>query len=351
MPKAWAVVGALGIALGLAALGARGAGQVAAKKAGGDSIEAIDADYRKGLLDLERRRLDRLAKLAERQQKAEAEGTYELLLRHALTEGLHDAAEPVAKKLLESKDVGPQVMMLARLVAISAAADRGAFPESLDQLSAAFKENAGANPAASLPAPARMALLESYYERLVQSDQFDIARKAMTLIRDAARDPAIKDLATSHLRQLDLIGKAAPAIEGTDIDNKPVRLADLKGNVVLVNFWATWCLPCAAQVEAFKEVEARYRARGFRVLGINLDGAAEGNVAPEAALPVVRRFLVDHGVPWPNLMNGKGGRDVAAAYGVAEIPANVLIDRDGKVIHLDLTPANLGKVVARTIGK
>jgi peroxiredoxin len=351
MPKAWTIVGALGVVLGAAALAARGAPQAVAKQAGAESVESIDAEFRKGLAQLERRRLERLAALAEKQGKDEAERTYELYFRHALTEGLHSDAEAAAKRVLARGGVGPQVMMLAQLVKIAAEADRGAFQESLDSLVAAMKANGDARAATTLPAAAKMALLDSYYQRLVQGDQFDIARKAMATVRDNARDPAVKDLAAGHLRQLELIGKPAPAIEGPDVDGRAVKLADLKGNVVLVVFWATWCIPCAEQLEAFKQVEADARAKGFRVLGVNLDGASEAIGRPEAALPAVRRFLLDHGVPWPNLLNGPGPRDYAAAYGVTEIPANVLLDRDGKVIHLDLTPANLARVVARAVGK
>jgi hypothetical protein len=85
MSRAWSIIGTLGVVLGAAALAARGAPQGEPKKAGGDSIEAIDAEYRKGVVQLERRRLEQLAALAERQGKDEAERTYQLYFRHALT--------------------------------------------------------------------------------------------------------------------------------------------------------------------------------------------------------------------------------------------------------------------------
>ena len=67
-------------------------------------------------------------------------------------------------------------------------------------------------------------------------------------------------------------------------------------------------------------------------------------------MPNIRRFLLDNNVRWPNLINGTGTNDYAKAYGVAEIPSNVLIGRDGTVIHLDLSPRkNLATVVAKAV--
>jgi hypothetical protein len=68
-------------------------------------------------------------------------------------------------------------------------------------------------------------------------------------------------------------------------------------------------------------------------------------------MPGVRRFLLTHNVRWPNLVNGEGPQDYAAAYGVTEIPTNVLIGRDGIVGHLDLSRKNLAQVVARAVGR
>ena len=143
-----------------------------------------------------------------------------------------------------------------------------------------------------------------------------------------------------------MIGKPAPAIEGTDLDGKPVSLADLKGNVVLVVFWASWCLPSSAEVAVARSgLRQLHRDRGFRVVGINVDTLQGDRPKLETVLPNVRRFLLDNNVRWPNLINGTGTNDYAKAYGVVDIPSNVLIGRDGTVIHLDLSPRkNLASV-------
>ena len=96
-----------------------------------------------------------------------------------------------------------------------------------------------------LPIPSRVSLLELYYQRLVQADQFELAKKAFRTIQEQSVAPPVKELAASRLKQLDLIGKPAPALAGTDVDGQPVKLADYRGQVVLVVFWATWCVPCA----------------------------------------------------------------------------------------------------------
>jgi hypothetical protein len=97
-------------------------------------------------------------------------------------------------------------------------------------------------------------------------------------------------------------------------------------------------------------LEAAYRGKGFRIVGINLDMMQDGGVSAESVTPNVRRFLVDHNVRWPNLINSPGDRDYAKAYGVTEIPANALIGRDGKILRLDLGGADLEAVLAKALG-
>jgi thiol-disulfide isomerase/thioredoxin len=201
-----------------------------------------------------------------------------------------------------------------------------------------------------LPISSRLTLANIFVERLIQTGHYDVARRALTMIRDSAREPELKSLAEARLRQVDLVGKPAPAIVGTTVDGKPLRLADLKGDVVLVVFWASWCLPNAEQAERLGVFEASHRGKGFRIVGINLDAMQDGGVPAESVMPNVRRFLVDHNVRWPNLVNGPGDRDYARAFGVTEIPANTLIGRDGTVLRLDISEADLEAALAKALG-
>jgi thiol-disulfide isomerase/thioredoxin len=320
----------------------------------GTTIQSINDDYNSQLLQLERTRLERLAQLAGAQEPAEATATYELLFRLALANNLFREAEPVAEKVLKSVAKSPMLVFLAQTLNIIAEADRGAYEESLADLRMAICETAdrkdgGPGQAPLLDTPALLAICEAYYQRLLQGDQLDIARRAFRLIQSDAENAAVKGYCTGRLKQLEMIGKNAPAIEGTDLDGKPVSLAGLKGNVVLVVFWASWCLPSASEINWLDSVYDKYRDRGLRILGINVDVPASGGMSPETLMPNIKRFLLDHNVRWPNLINGAGERDYARHYGVSDIPANFLVARDGTIIHLDLGRKNLASAIAKTV--
>ncbi len=197
----------------------------------------------------------------------------------------------------------------------------------------------------------RLSLVETYYQKLLQADQFDIARRAFRLIRDKARDPATRGLAADRLARLEMIGQPAPPIVGRDIDGRPVRLEDLRGDVVLVVFWASWCLPCAAEAEELKALASKYRDRGLRILGINVDSLQDQGLDRAEILPHVRRFLVDHDIDWPNAINAPGDEDIARTYKVEEIPANFLVGRDGTLLHADLSGSHLEEVVSRALAR
>jgi len=320
----------------------------------GATLQSINDDYNRQLLQLERQRLERLGQLAARQAAKDADETYERLFRLAVANNLFREAEPAAQQALKSSNTSPVVVFLARTIDIIASADRGAYDESVTELRGLLdttpaRTRPGVAAAVSLDTSALLAICEAYYQRLIQGDQFETARNAFRLVLNESDNPAVKGFCSSRLNQLDMIGKPAPAIQGTDLDGKPVSLAELKGNVVLVVFWASWCLPSSAEVAWLDQVYNTYQKRGFRVLGINVDALQNDGPKLETVMPNIRRFLVDHNVRWPNLVNGAGAHDYARAYGVAEIPSNVLIGRDGNVVHLDLSRKNLDQVVARSI--
>lgn len=349
--KSWVTVG--GLAAILAFSGARPVG--AQEKA--DSLEAINADFEKGYKALETTKLERLAKLAASQPKDQANATYELLFHTAIGAGMYAEAEPFAKQVLKAKTYNAPTGWLAVFVAMLGEAKRGAFEDSLATLDSVIHANqeAKANEPENrlnvvVPEAQRITLIDAYYQILVQADQFEIARKAMALIQKKTESNAIKRMVTNRLKQLELVGKAAPAIQAADLDGKPVKLEELKGHPVLLAFWTTWSLTSAEELDWFQRVAREKYDQGLRVITINVDAMEEG-VNPSAITSGIHKFALDHHFRWPVIVDKPGPASIAAHYGVSEIPSSVLIGKDGKVAHLDLRRSNLEKFVAQELAR
>ena len=100
-----------------------------------------------------------------------------------------------------------------------------------------------------------------------------------------------------------------------------VELAKLKGKVVAVNFWATWCGPCKAEIGGFQKVYDKYKKKGFEIVGISLD---------EKGWNVVKPFIEKYKMTYPVVLDNGS---VASAYGgVSAIPTTVFVDRKGRVL-------------------
>ena len=137
---------------------------------------------------------------------------------------------------------------------------------------------------------------------------------ALTLFACGARDGGGATTATSS--------SAAPDFALRDLDGQTVRLSDHRGKVVLVNFWATWCVPCAAELPHLERLYGKYRDQGFLVLAISMDGPeTSANVDPHA-----RR----HGLSFPVLLDEE--TRVTGTYNPKRTaPFTVLIGRDGQM--------------------
>jgi len=165
------------------------------------------------------------------------------------------------------------------------------------------------------------------------------ALKTFGPILESSPDPKIKELGASFsgkLRLLELPGKPM-AISGDLVDGKPFDLKSLSGKIVLVDFWATWCGPCVAEIPNMLEQYEKYHAKGFEVVGISLDEDKEK----------VDAFIAEHKIPWPIIYAGKGWQDPTAQfYGISGIPQLILIGRDGNVITLNARGKKLGERLA-----
>jgi thiol-disulfide isomerase/thioredoxin len=118
------------------------------------------------------------------------------------------------------------------------------------------------------------------------------------------------------------------AISGKTIDLQ----RDLKGKIVVLDFWATWCGPCVAEMPANKEIYARYKDKGVEFIGISLD-----NPDDKGGLRALKKYCAENQITWPQYhLQGKGGNPTFARdWGVTSIPSVFLVDADGKLYTTD----------------
>jgi peroxiredoxin len=143
----------------------------------------------------------------------------------------------------------------------------------------------------------------------------------------------------AQLARLDKIGKPAPTVSARDIHGNLFRLEELKGKYVLVDFWATWCAPCIADLPKIQAAYSRYHAAGFEVVGVSLD---------ETKDPLVD-FVKTRHIPWRQIHNATSGADLVEAFSVGSIPATFLIDPKGTIIRLELRGAALDRALSQFI--
>jgi cytochrome c biogenesis protein CcmG/thiol:disulfide interchange protein DsbE len=116
------------------------------------------------------------------------------------------------------------------------------------------------------------------------------------------------------------VGSPAPAFALRGLDGETVTLGALTGGrAVLLNFWASWCAPCKAEVPVLNEIHERYAERGLSVVGIAVGERQD----------VVEAFMRRHELRYPVLLDGDSS--VARRYGLIGVPMNILVDRDGIV--------------------
>ena len=138
------------------------------------------------------------------------------------------------------------------------------------------------------------------------------------------------------------VGAIAPGFTAYDPDGRMVSLRDFRGKVVLIDFWATWCTPCIADLPNLKQRWARFRDEEFVILGVSLDDDLEA----------WRSFVRSEGIDWVNVAEGKmWDSEIALSYRVDAIPSTFLIDRDGRVVAIDKRGAALDAVIDSTLGK
>ena len=152
-------------------------------------------------------------------------------------------------------------------------------------------------------------------------------------------EPGLKQQAEQAVKRYDVVGNPLD-IKFTALDGREVDLAAMKGKVVLVDFWATWCGPCMAELPEVLKVYKDYHDKGFEIVGISFDQDKDA----------LEKTLKEKGMTWPQYYDGKGWENaIGQKYGIAAIPAMWLVGKDGNVQDINARQ-DLGGKVARLLG-
>jgi thiol-disulfide isomerase/thioredoxin len=227
----------------------------------------------------------------------------------------------------------------------SAAAEKGQ-PVALADLKAKLVAVLAKNPSSEASAQ----LVGSYFY-LVESVDLKKAVEEWNYFLTSPNEK-IRELAQGKMGLAAAL-KAPLEMKFKAIDGREVDVAALRGQVVLVDFWATWCGPCREEIPNIVATYEKYHPQGFAVVGISFDQA------PDAGQPAKRQksadevaaFTADHHMPWPQYYDGLYWNNTyGKLYGIRAIPAMFLLDKNGLIVSTNARGAKLEQEVKRLLG-
>jgi len=135
-------------------------------------------------------------------------------------------------------------------------------------------------------------------------------------------------------------GTKFPDFSEKDLLGNPLSVSKYEDKIVLVDFWATWCVPCVAELPNIKKAYNKHHGNGFEVIGISLDQDEQK----------LKSFLKAKEIPWVQYFDGKGWQNkLAAKYGIDSVPATFLLDRQGRIIGQDLRGEALEEALTKAL--
>jgi len=177
------------------------------------------------------------------------------------------------------------------------------------------------------------AVFTAYYQFQIHNIQSD----TLAIIMNSFKEPVNKSIYYKHLNNLYntikkvAISQPAPGFSVPDTAGNIVKLDDLKGKYVLIDFWASWCAPCRSAPPKLIEVYNRFSDKNFTIVGISVDKNEKH----------WKEAIKSDKLPWINLSNLKGWDKVSENYGVKAVPQNFLLDTNGIIIDKNIEPEHL----------
>ncbi|HYD02076.1 MAG TPA: TlpA disulfide reductase family protein [Phycisphaerales bacterium] len=189
-----------------------------------------------------------------------------------------------------------------------------------------------------------------------QGESFDVSKPfniggTTYELADVARDGSAFRLVKSSKTVAEVapppnhnVGKTITRFEANDTSGKPVKFPDdYQGKIVLIDFWATWCGPCMAEMPNVVKAYEKYHGRGFEILGVSLDN--------EKSIAGMPKVMADSKMTWRQVADGKGWKaEVGQKYGINSIPATYLVDGStGKILGANLRGEELDKALEKAL--
>lgn len=168
---------------------------------------------------------------------------------------------------------------------------------------------------------------------------------AIKILNDAGQSRSevrgLKQHFASLAKNYEVIGTDPIAMGQNDIADKAIDLAEYKGKVLMIDFWATWCGPCMGELPNVLAAYEKYHAKGFEIVGVSLDEDRDA----------FDKCIADRKMTWRHHFDGKGWKnEIAVAYGVQSIPATYLVGKDGKIVAVGLRGDKLEMQLAKLLG-
>ena len=241
------------------------------------------------------------------------------------------------EEIANEKDAPPKAQEEARFRALGSllsAAGEAKDPALLEGFEAKLEAFEKTKPAPAVIARLRKGQLDAL------TDLDPAKAKVLAKKLSESSDESLKALGNKYIAQSELKTKPVE-LKFTAVDGKEVDLEKLRGKVVLIDFWATWCGPCVAEVPNVVASYNKLKDKGFEIVGISLDKKKD----------TMLEFIKANNMPWPQFCDEKGwSNEISTRFGISSIPAMWLIDKKGMLVSTNAR-ANLEAAVEKLLAE